>query len=98
MSCGDLLFVEPISFEMKSATASAVKGKSSEGKHRTAERKSGVKERVALDTSSRHSLFWNGVEGLMRIHKNSDFSSIKKKPDDVVFGISNKNHKVFCQS
>ena len=30
----------------------------------------------------------------MRIHKNSDFSSIKKKPDNVEFGISDKNHEV----
>jgi hypothetical protein len=82
-------------FEMRSATAIEETGKTSIRKQRTTRAKSCVKkEMVAVESSSRHSLFWNGVEGLMRIHKNSDFSGIKKKPDDVEFGISDKNHKV----
>lgn len=80
---------------MISATATEVKGKTSTRKDRSAKRRSYLKKEIASSkTSSRHSLFWNGVEGLMRIHKNSDFSGIKKKPDDVEFGISDKNHKV----
>jgi hypothetical protein len=80
---------------MRYASASEVQGKTSIRKQRTTRLKSHVKiDMVALESSSRHSLFWNGVEGLVRIHKNSDFSGVKKKPDDVEFGISDKNHKV----
>ena len=53
-----------------------------------------IRKNKSLDASSRNSLFWNGVQSLMKVHKHDKFDAIKLKADGVETGISVTNHKV----
>ena len=53
-----------------------------------------IRKNKSLDASSRNSLFWNGVQSLMKVHKHDKFDAINLKSDGVETGISVTNHKV----
>ena len=53
-----------------------------------------IRKNKFLDASSRNSLFWSGVQSLMKVHKHDKFDVIKLKSDGLETGISVTNHKV----
>lgn len=53
-----------------------------------------IRKNKSLDATSRNTLFWNGVQSLLKVHKNNRFDVVKLKSDSLETGISLTNHKV----